>query len=78
MKRPALQNKRVGVLRMAFRAQKVVGTFEQRAPERDSNPYLRDDSSALVLHVRYALMYFSFSFLPTHKNVNISNFKLQG
>ena len=56
---------------MAFRAQKVVGTFEQRAPERDWNPYLCDDSSALVLHVPYALMYFSFSFLPTH-NVNIS------
>ena len=32
MKRPALQNKRVGVLRMAFRARIVLGTFEKRAP----------------------------------------------
>ena len=32
MKRPALQNKRVGVLRMALRAWKVFGTFEKRAP----------------------------------------------
>ena len=33
MKRPALQNKRVGVLRVVFRARKVVGTFEKRATE---------------------------------------------
>ena len=32
MKRPALQNNQVGVLRMAFRARKVLGTFEKRAP----------------------------------------------
>ena len=32
MKRPALQNTQVGVLRMAFRARKVYGTFEKRAP----------------------------------------------
>ena len=32
MRRPALQNKRVGVLRMAYRARKVFGTFEKRAP----------------------------------------------
>ena len=32
MKRPALQNKQVVVLRMAFRARKVFGTFEKRAP----------------------------------------------
>ena len=31
MKRPALQNKQVGVLRMAFRARRVFGTFEKRA-----------------------------------------------
>ena len=31
MKRPALQNKQVGALRMDFRAQKVFGTFEKRA-----------------------------------------------
>ena len=33
MKRQALQNKQVGVLRMAFRVRKVFGTFEKRAPE---------------------------------------------
>ena len=32
MKRPALQNKQTGVLRMAFRARKAFGTFEKRAP----------------------------------------------
>ena len=33
IERPALQkNKQVVVLRMAFRARKVVGTFEKRAP----------------------------------------------
>ena len=32
MKRPALQNKRVGVLRMAFRAREVFGSFEKRTP----------------------------------------------
>ena len=32
-KRPALQNKRVGVLWMAIRGQKVFGTFEKWAPE---------------------------------------------
>mgnify|MGYP000135063740 CR=1 FL=1 len=37
MKRAALPNKRVGVLRMAFRARKKFGTFEKRAPGRDLN-----------------------------------------
>ena len=32
MKRPALQNKRVADIRMAFRAGKVFGTFEKRVP----------------------------------------------
>ena len=31
-KRSALQNKQVMILRMAFRARKVLGTFEKRAP----------------------------------------------
>ena len=34
MKKPALQNKQVVILRMAFRARKVIGTFEKRAPGR--------------------------------------------
>ena len=32
MKRSALQNKQVAVLRMAFQARKVFGTLEKRAP----------------------------------------------
>ena len=32
MKRPALQNNQVVILRMAFRARKVIGTLEKRAP----------------------------------------------
>ena len=31
MKKPALQNKEVGVLELAFRAREVFGTFEKRA-----------------------------------------------
>ena len=40
MKRPALQNQRVAVLGMAFRARMVFGTFEKQAPglNGDSNP----------------------------------------
>ena len=34
MRRPALQYKQAGVLRMAFRAQKAFGTFEKRLPRR--------------------------------------------
>ena len=34
-KRPALQNKQVVVLRMVFRARKVLGTFEKRGPGLD-------------------------------------------
>ena len=37
MKRPALQNKQIVILRMAFRARKVIGTFEKRAPETVRN-----------------------------------------
>ena len=40
MKGPALQNKQVVILRMAFRAWKVLGTFKKRAPEQDLNPDL--------------------------------------
>ena len=32
MKRPALHNQQVAVLQMAFRARKVIGTFEKRTP----------------------------------------------
>ena len=32
MKRPAIQNKQVGVLQMDFRARKVFGSFEKHTP----------------------------------------------
>ena len=38
MKRPASQNKRGGVLRMAFRVRKVFGTFEKRTPGAVRDP----------------------------------------
>ena len=40
MKRPALHNKRVGVLRMAFLARKVFRTFQKRAPGHFSKDQL--------------------------------------
>ena len=54
MKRPALQNKQVVLLRMAFRARKVLGTFEKRAPElsirgacqKDHSPENENDPAA--------------------------------
>ena len=36
MKRPALHDERVGVLRMAFWVRNVFGTFEKRAPGHPS------------------------------------------
>ena len=44
MKRQALQNKLDGVLRMAFRARKVFGTFEKRVlgPETETRTQLWD------------------------------------
>ena len=41
MKRPALQIKEVIVLRIAFRARKVFGTFEKRAPGVVKHRYCR-------------------------------------
>ena len=52
MKRSALQNKRVAVLRMAFRARKVFGTFEKRAPGHNkggSMPYSLTNSVWVLL-----------------------------
>ena len=45
MKTPALQNKQVVLLRMAFRARKVIGTFEKRAPGDDLR-YTSDENKA--------------------------------
>ena len=52
MKRSALQNKQVVILRIAFRARKVLGTFEKRAPGRHSNPDLCDVGGVLQ-HLSY-------------------------
>ena len=58
-KRPPSQNKRVGVLRMTFRARKVFGTFEKRAPgikwelwrlEETNLTFVLLSSSAYVVH----------------------------
>ena len=64
IKRPALQNKQVVVLRMAFRARKVLGTFEipslggrtildininTKANVSRYDSWERDDSSALLV-----------------------------
>ena len=51
MKRPALQNKQVVVLRMAFRARKVLGTFEKREKIGDSIVYLPVQVIVLVLFI---------------------------
>ena len=53
MKRAVLQNKRVGVLRMAFRARKVsVGTFEKRAPGQEC-ALRKAAEGAHTLHVHW-------------------------
>ena len=47
MKRPGLQNKRVGVLRVAYRAKRVFGTSEKLAPgPNSSNPDKRNPDFA--------------------------------
>ena len=38
MKRPALQNKQVVLLRMAFRVRKLLGTFEKQGPGPGMEP----------------------------------------
>ena len=45
MKRPALQDKQVGVLRMAFRARKGFGTFEKRPPGQNFSLSLCEPNS---------------------------------
>ena len=51
MKRSALQNKQFVVLRMAFRAREVLGTFEKRAPELN------------LLVYKVSLLFKSFNFI---------------
>ena len=49
MKTPALQNELVGVLRIAFQARKVLGTFEKRATEDAKAHYKAKDPYNLLL-----------------------------
>ena len=58
MNRPALQIKQVGVSRMAFRARKVFGSFEKRAPGLSAEILLPDHSAPLE---KYIDMFFIFS-----------------
>ena len=51
MKRPALQNKQVVVLRMAFRARKVLGTFEKRATGQDRHVW-RVTVQPFIMHLQ--------------------------
>ena len=53
IKRPALQNKRVGVLQMAFLAWKVFGTFEKRAPGLEINSLIELFYLLMILFSRY-------------------------
>ena len=64
MKRPALQNKEVVVLRMAFRARKVFGTFEKQAP---------DVKCANVFQHRRFLLYIVLDSKPFTKNRTFYN-----
>ena len=48
MKRRALQNKQVGVLRMALRARKVFGTFEKRAHRLNGKSPISDGTEESV------------------------------
>ena len=51
MNRPALQIKQVGVSRMAFRARKVFGTFEKRAPVQ---------TILYTIYLYYVVVYINF------------------
>ena len=80
MKRPALQNKRVIVLRMAFRVRKVFGTFEKRAPEPEDSPRVAWPLSLERARVRCMLFcpspksaIFEFTSASTSKRVSNEN-----
>ena len=61
MKRPALQNKQVVLLRIAFRARKILGTFEKRAPGESGKYHqsmkrvIRELASCFAGHVDWDL-----------------------
>ena len=68
MKRPAFQNKQVGVLRMAFRARKVFGTFEKQAPRNKiSREYTLDPRIDIKTTAGIPFMSKKYIFLPPEK-----------
>ena len=59
MKRPALQNKQAGVLRMAFRARKAFGSFEKRAPVQNLTRRVHVKTNS-YFYVSWCSFYLSF------------------
>ena len=70
MKRSALQNKQLVILRMAFGARKVLGTFEKRAHGRVHNGYR---SIYLMLFACDAFL-LVHKLLKTMRNMHFKNF----
>ena len=77
MKRPALQNRRVGILLTAFRARKRFGNFEKRAPTYYQLGSLSLHftvflESSKVLHVP------QFTFLPDQPTLSVKTALIRG
>ena len=70
MKRPALQNRLFGVLRIAIRTRKVFGTFEKRPLNGDSKPDLCD-SDAVFHQLSYQANLGAGLFVVDYKMMNI-------
>ena len=78
MKRPALQNKRVGVSRIAFRTRKVFGTFEKRAPVGTNGKCTKKTTdnqvSTYLLNVRWCSIFATLGYRPAHR-IALTSFK---
>ena len=72
MKRPALQKKQVVVLQMAFRARKVLGTFEKRAPAQVTHWLIQLRLMAQALRFKSSLGVFSEFLWPFLKLIGRS------
>ena len=68
IKRPALQNKQAGVLRMAFRARKAFGTFGKRAPGLQRSKRAPRNLTLFSRYLKFfrgnVSLYYSSVFLP--------------
>ena len=69
IKKPALQNKQVVVLRVAFRARKVLGTFEKRGPDKLPTLVLKECAEVLAPSIT-AVINFS-----SREGVQLTNWK---